>query len=73
VDALEAACLAHGGQTPDAVFLCAGKATPGFFIEETEESMREGMDGTYWLAAWSALVCNRVQPPWNLARHAKID
>jgi len=54
VDALEAASLAHGGQTPDAVFLCAGKATPGFFIEETEESMREGMDNTYWLSAWSA-------------------
>jgi 3-dehydrosphinganine reductase len=59
VDALEAACLAHGGQTPDAVFLCAGKATPGFFIEETEESMREGMDGTYWLAAWSALAASK--------------
>ncbi|KAH9007173.1 oxidoreductase [Lactarius hatsudake] len=56
VDALEAACLAHGGQTPDAVFLCAGKATPGFFIEETEESMRKGMDNTYWLSAWSAMV-----------------
>ena len=55
-DALEAACEPHGGQTPDAVFLCAGKSTPGFFIEQTEESMRKGMDDTYWLAAWSSMV-----------------
>jgi len=58
-DALEAACVPHGGQTPDAVFLCAGKSTPGFFIEQTEESMRKGMDDTYWLAAWSAMVASR--------------
>ncbi|KAI9448374.1 oxidoreductase [Lactarius indigo] len=59
IDALEAACLAHGGQTPEAVFLCAGKATPGFFIEETEESMRKGMDNAYWLSAWSAMAASK--------------
>jgi len=58
-DALEAACLSHAGQSPDAVFLCAGKATPGFFIEQTEESMRKGMDDTYWLAAWSAMAASK--------------
>ncbi|KAI0004900.1 oxidoreductase [Russula compacta] len=58
-DALEAACVPHGGQTPDAVFLCAGKSTPGFFIEQTEESLRKGMDDTYWLAAWSAMVASK--------------
>ncbi|KAH9977903.1 oxidoreductase [Lactifluus volemus] len=58
-EALEAACEPHGGQTPDAVFLCAGKATPGFFIEQTEESMRSGMDDTYWVAAWSAMAASR--------------
>lgn len=58
-DALEAACEPHGGQTPDAVFLCAGRATPGFFVEQTEESMRKGMDDTYWLAAWSAMVASK--------------
>jgi len=58
-NALEAACVPHGGQTPDAVFLCAGKATPGFFIEQTEESMRKGIDDTYWLAAWTALVASK--------------
>lgn len=55
-EALEAACEPHGGQTPDAVFLCAGKSTPGFFVEQTEETMRKGMDDTYWLSAWSAMV-----------------
>ncbi|KAI9512240.1 oxidoreductase [Russula earlei] len=58
-DALEAACVPHGGQTPDAVFLCAGKATPGFFIEQTEESLRKGMDDTYWLAAQSAMAASK--------------
>lgn len=57
-EALEAACEPHGGETPDAVFLCAGAATPGFFVEQTEESMKKGMDNTYWLAAWSAMVCS---------------
>jgi 3-dehydrosphinganine reductase len=58
-DALEAACLPHAGQSPDTVFLCAGKATPGFFIEQTEETMRKGMDNTYWLAAWSAMAASK--------------
>ncbi|KAI0053009.1 oxidoreductase [Auriscalpium vulgare] len=58
-EALEVACEPHGGETPDAVFLCAGKATPGFFIEETEESMKKGMDNTYWLAAWSAMAASQ--------------
>jgi 3-dehydrosphinganine reductase len=61
-EALEAACQPHAGQSPDAVFLCAGKATPGFFIEQTEESMRKGMEDTYWLAAWSAMVRDHIQP-----------
>lgn len=65
-DALEAACEPHGGQTPDAFFLCAGRATPGFFLEQTEESMRKGMDDTYWLAAWSAMVCSLFGPVFYL-------
>jgi len=63
IEALEAACVPHGGQTPDAVFLCAGRATPGFFIEQTEETLRKGMDDTYWLAAWSAMVRDLLEPP----------
>jgi len=61
MEALDTACEPHGGQTPDAVFLCAGKATPGFFIEQTEESLRRSMDETYWLGAWSAMAaCKRM-------------
>lgn len=55
-DALEAACKAHGGRCPDAIFLCAGTSTPGFFVEESEESLRRGMDNTYWAGAWTALA-----------------
>ncbi|KAI0921846.1 hypothetical protein AcW2_006698 [Taiwanofungus camphoratus] len=54
--ALEAACRPHGGRCPDAVFLCAGKSTPGFFVEQDEASLRKGMDETYWAQASSALV-----------------
>lgn len=54
--ALEAACQPHGGRCPDALFLCAGKSTPGFFIEQDEASLRSGMDETYWAQAPSALV-----------------
>ena len=54
--ALNAACDAHGGRSPDAMFLCAGKATPGFFVEASEKSLREGMDNGYWIQAWSAFV-----------------
>jgi 3-dehydrosphinganine reductase len=41
---------------PDAMFLCAGKSTPGFFVEEDEDSLRQGMDNGYWVQAWSSLV-----------------
>jgi len=58
-EALEAACQPHAGQSPGAVFLCAGRSTPGFFIEQTEESMRKGMEDTYWLAAWSAMAASK--------------
>lgn len=54
--ALEAACESHEGRNPDAMFLCAGGSAPGFFVEQTEASMRKGMDDGYWVQAWSALV-----------------
>jgi 3-dehydrosphinganine reductase len=56
VAALEAACQSHGGRCPDAVFLCAGTATPGFFVEEDEISLKKAMDNAYWVQAWSALA-----------------
>jgi 3-dehydrosphinganine reductase len=54
--ALTAACELHGGQSPDAVFLCAGKSTPGFFIEQDEHSLKQGMEDGYWVQAFPALV-----------------
>ncbi|PSR73882.1 hypothetical protein PHLCEN_2v10302 [Hermanssonia centrifuga] len=57
--ALEAVCGAHGGRSPDALFLCAGKSRPGFFVEQTEESMQMCMQETYWAQAWSALAASK--------------
>lgn len=54
--ALEAASEPHGRRSPDALFLCAGKSTPGFFVEQTEVSMRAAMDDSYWAQASTALV-----------------
>jgi 3-dehydrosphinganine reductase len=54
--ALEAASQAHGGILPDAVFLCAGSSTPGFFVEEDAKSLQKGMDNTYWVQAYTALT-----------------
>lgn len=54
--ALQAASEAHGGKCPDAVFLCAGTARPGFFAEQDEGSLRRGMDDVYWVQALSALA-----------------
>ncbi|KAJ7040038.1 oxidoreductase [Mycena alexandri] len=51
--ALEAACAQHGGNTPDAVFPCAGVARPMYFVEMTEEDLRQGMDDAYWVQAWT--------------------
>ncbi|EMD40770.1 hypothetical protein CERSUDRAFT_80424 [Gelatoporia subvermispora B] len=57
--ALEAACESHGGRSPDSVFLCAGSSKPGFFVEQTEESLRRGMDETYWAQAFMALAASK--------------
>ncbi|KAJ8489311.1 hypothetical protein ONZ45_g13631 [Pleurotus djamor] len=57
--AIEAVCEPHGGRSPDAVFMCAGASTPGYFIEENEQSMRSGMDYGYWIQAWTALAASK--------------
>ncbi|KAJ9091376.1 hypothetical protein QFC21_007231 [Naganishia friedmannii] len=44
------------GQVPDNVFLCAGHAKPGFFVEVDEKDLRSGLDGTYWVSAWTAQI-----------------
>ena len=61
-DALEAACAEHGGQRPQTMIFCAGKSRPGFWIEQTEESLVRCMQETYWAQAWSALVSRASVP-----------
>jgi len=57
--ALEAASARHHGLTPDAVFLCAGKAIPRFFVEYTEAELIDGMNYGYWVQAWTAWIVTR--------------
>ena len=54
--ALNAAAEAHDGRCPDALFLCAGASRPGFFIEQTEESFKAGIQMTFGAQAFTALV-----------------
>ena len=56
IAAIEAAAQPYGGRSPDDFFLCAGGSIPGYFVEQTEETMREGMEVVYWAQAVSALV-----------------
>ena len=53
---LDAACKPYGGLSPDALFLCAGTARPGFFVEMDEAALKQSFDEIYWLAALPALV-----------------
>ncbi|KAF8195826.1 oxidoreductase [Mycena galopus ATCC 62051] len=55
-DALEAVCATHAGRCPDAIFLCAGSSRPGFFVEESEASLRKAMEMSYWVQACTALA-----------------
>lgn len=54
--ALRAAAEPHGGRCPEAVFLVAGASRPGFFIDQTEESFRAGLQMTLGAQAFTALV-----------------
>ncbi|KAF7799968.1 hypothetical protein EIP86_011211 [Pleurotus ostreatoroseus] len=58
-DALDAASEPHDNRVPNAMFLCAGKSRPGFFVEQTEESLTMCMQETYWAQAWSALAATK--------------
>ncbi|TFK50101.1 oxidoreductase [Heliocybe sulcata] len=57
--ALKAVTDEHGGLTPDAVFMCAGKSTPKFFVEMSEQDLTEGMTDGYWVQAWTAWAVTR--------------
>lgn len=54
--ALAAASAPHEGRVPDALYLCAGSARPGFFVEETPAGLQSAFDNVYWVQAWSAYV-----------------
>ncbi|VDB84632.1 unnamed protein product [Peniophora sp. CBMAI 1063] len=54
--AYDAACAGHGGRPADAVFMCAGSAQPGFWVEYDEEQIRRGMDQSYFVAAYTAKI-----------------
>lgn len=53
---LKAAAKLHGGRCPDALFLCAGASRAGFFLEQTEETLQNGMQVTYGAQVYTALV-----------------
>ena len=57
--AVAAASEPFGGRCPDAVFMCAGASRPGFFVEQDEASLRQGMEITYYAQAFTALVSFR--------------
>ena len=54
--ALQDACRPFGGQCPDAVFACAGRSRPKFFVEMEEQDLVNGMKDGYWVQAWTAWV-----------------
>ncbi|ETW74922.1 hypothetical protein HETIRDRAFT_423527 [Heterobasidion irregulare TC 32-1] len=58
--ALEDVTTKHDGLSPDAVFLCAGNSTPKFFVEYTDNELKEGMDSGYWAQAWTARAISRL-------------
>lgn len=62
--AIDAASEPHDGRCPDAMFLCAGAATPAYAVEMTEDDLVQGMNDGYWVQAWSAFV-RRILSPLN--------
>ncbi|TFY71946.1 hypothetical protein EVG20_g1053 [Dentipellis fragilis] len=58
--ALDDVVAKHDGLAPDAVFLCAGKSVPKFFLEYTDEELAQGMDYGYWCQAWTARAATRL-------------
>ncbi|KAJ9111701.1 hypothetical protein QFC19_001061 [Naganishia cerealis] len=59
-EAYHDAIAKQDGQVPDNVFLCAGHAKPGFFVEADEKDLRSGLDGTYWVSAWTAQIATKA-------------
>ncbi|KAK7036528.1 hypothetical protein VNI00_011725 [Paramarasmius palmivorus] len=60
VKALEAVCEPYEGRAPDAVLALAGMGRPKFFVEMTEEDLVQGMNGAYWVQAWTAWAAAKM-------------
>ncbi|TFK78426.1 oxidoreductase [Polyporus arcularius HHB13444] len=58
--AIKAASEPFDGRCPDAFFMCAGASRPGFFVEQTEESLRAGMEMTFYAQAFTALAATKA-------------
>ena len=54
--ALQDVCRPFDGRCPDAVFACAGRSRPKFFVEMDEQDLVDGMTDGYWVQAWTAWV-----------------
>ncbi|KAI0648818.1 oxidoreductase [Trametes meyenii] len=54
--ALKAAGEPFGGRCPEALFLCAGAARPSYWVEQTDDLLRNGMQISYWAQACTALA-----------------
>ncbi|KAI0788126.1 oxidoreductase [Fomes fomentarius] len=64
--AITAASEPFDGRCPDAYFLFAGASRPGFFLEQTEESIRSGMDRSYYAQVFTALAAAKAMVKQNV-------
>jgi 3-dehydrosphinganine reductase len=84
--AFDTACARFQGKAPDFVFSCVGGAGHilGFFVEETEEQLRQGLQTNYESVLWTAHVrtfgaswsyltlCRLLRKPWRRKR-SRVD
>ncbi|KLO20334.1 NAD(P)-binding protein [Schizopora paradoxa] len=54
-----AAAWEFNGGAPDAFFLCAGSATPMYFIEASEQDLVKSMEQAFWVQAFSARAISK--------------
>ncbi|EIW65651.1 hypothetical protein TREMEDRAFT_70510 [Tremella mesenterica DSM 1558] len=54
-EALDQAIEFHG-RIPEYIFNCAGFSQPRFLVDSTPEDWQKGLDGTYWVQAWTAFA-----------------
>ncbi|KAH8827569.1 hypothetical protein DL96DRAFT_1669054 [Flagelloscypha sp. PMI_526] len=59
-EAFEAVISPYGGAAPDAIFTCAGKSVPAWWVDMTEQSMSDGMMYSYWVQAWTAMLASHL-------------